>query len=105
MGKEQEQLANIAASLLTLTFSRSDETEADEYSVKYLCPTHYNAAGAAGFFEKIESESEGYNPTFLSTHPDPGGRVENINSNKDEFNCSGEELYQSSYAEFKNSLP
>lgn len=105
LGDDQDQLANIAASLLTLQFSRTDETEADEYSVKYLCSTSYNAAGAAGFFEKIENQSQGYSPVFLSTHPDPGGRVEDINANKNEFGCLGEELYQNTYLEFKNSLP
>ncbi len=30
-------ISNIAASLLSLKFSRDDETEADEYSVEYLC--------------------------------------------------------------------
>ena len=48
-------MAQVAASLISLKFSRSDESEADEYSVIYLCPTDYNAAGAAGFFEKIEA--------------------------------------------------
>ena len=47
-------LTEIAASLVNLSFSRSDESEADEASVEYLCNTNYAADGTAGFFEKLE---------------------------------------------------
>ncbi len=101
----QDQLAQIAASLTTLAFSRSDEKEADEYSVKYLCPTTYNAAGAAGFFEKIESLGGQSVPQFLSTHPNPENRIQNIYANKASEGCPGNEKYDLRYQQFKASLP
>jgi len=101
----QDQLAQIAASLTTLAFSRSDEKEADEYSVKYLCPTTYNAAGAAGFFEKIETLGGQSIPQFLSTHPDPDNRIQNIYDNKTSEGCLGNEKYDLRYQQFKASLP
>ena len=57
-------------------FSRNHESEADQRSVMYLCPTQYNAAGGAGFFQKIDSLGSNIRPPeFLSTHPNPEGRI------------------------------
>lgn len=77
LGENQNALTDIAANLTTLAFSRGKEKEADEYSVIYLCPTQYRANGAASFFEKLGPEGQGA-PAFLSTHPAPEKRVENI---------------------------
>jgi beta-barrel assembly-enhancing protease len=101
----QSQLAEIAAGLTSLAFSRKDETEADEYSVKYLCPTSYNAAGAAGFFEKIEAQGGQNPPQFLSTHPNPDNRIQNINQTRTNEGCFGTAIYDQRYVAFKNSLP
>ena len=84
-GQNGELLGNVAASLTSLAFSRADEKEADKYSVDYLCPTAYDAAGAARFFEKIGTSST---PAFLSTHPNPENRVANINADADALTCS-----------------
>ena len=72
-----EIAADLAAGLTALAFSRHDEYEADEYAVKYAYPTAYDARGVAGFFEKLDGSA--YPPEFLSTHPNPGNRVEAIN--------------------------
>lgn len=99
---EPGQLEQIAIGLLSLKFSREHETEADLWSVKYLCPTDYNAAGAAGFFEKMEGR-----PTFsefLSTHPNPGNRVEHINAQRLSFGCRGEARNIPAYNKIKSGL-
>lgn len=101
----QDQLAQMAAGLTTLAFSRKAESEADEFSVKYLCPTSYNAAGAAGFFEKIEALGGQSPPQFLSTHPNPDNRIENIISNKTKSGCTGSGTFDQRYQQFKASLP
>jgi beta-barrel assembly-enhancing protease len=105
LGKDSSMIANIAASLVTLKFSRDDEREADEYSVKYMCPTDYPADGAAVFFEKIQKEGEARVPVFLSTHPDPGNRVADIRGQKSSMGCKGNTPYVSEYEAFKKSLP
>ncbi|MDX2002580.1 MAG: M48 family metalloprotease [Chitinophagales bacterium] len=106
LGTNQNVLTQIAEGLLTLKFSRSNEEEADEYSVRYLCPTDYNAAGAAGFFQKMLDNGDGTGPAeFLSTHPSPDNRVQDINAQKSELSCSGTATYDSQYQDFKNSLP
>jgi predicted Zn-dependent protease len=102
-GKAQPgTLEQIAMSLVALKFSRDHETEADEYSVRYLCSTTYNAAGAAGFFRKMKGQPTP--PAFLSTHPDPGNRVEKMEALKRELNCRGDMTNQSSYQAIKAKL-
>ena len=86
--QEGDAFSQLALGLVSLKFSRKHEAEADDYSVTYLCGTSYDAAGAAGFFEKIQNEaSDGQPPKFLSTHPDPGNRVKDIHSRKGEMAC------------------
>ena len=72
----QGAVQQVLSGLTSLKFSRNHETEADTYSVNYLCNTKYDAAGAAGFFKKIAGSSS--TPVFMSTHPDSGDRVKNI---------------------------
>ena len=95
-------LEQIALGLASLSFSRSHETEADEHSVLYLCNTLYNAAGAAGFFEKMEGQPTP--PQFLSTHPNPGNRVTNIKKEKTEMGCKGKNTNVSTYNKMKALL-
>lgn len=105
LGDNQSQLTDIAQGLVTLAFSRSDETEADEYSVIYLCPTDINASGAAGFFEKLEALGGSNPPAFLSTHPNPDNRITKIQAKEDELGCAGTLTNDAAYAAFKASLP
>jgi beta-barrel assembly-enhancing protease len=82
-------LADLATGLASLKFSRKDESDADEKSIEYLCGTQYESNGAAGFFEKlIADEATGSTPEFLSTHPSPENRVEDINTKANEMGCS-----------------
>ncbi len=104
----ESQLAALLSNLTQLQFSRSHEAEADEYSVKYLCPTDYHADGAASFFEKIldENGSQSALEEFLSTHPSPENRVEDIKAEADSKSCGTEkdEEYSNSWVSFQNSL-
>lgn len=95
--------ADLAAGLTFLAFSRDDEYEADEYAVKYLYGTSYDARGIAGFFEMMEGASEP--PEFLSTHPSPENRLEEIYKIWENMGGKEGNLYPESYQQFKNSLP
>ena len=99
-------VGEIAAGLVGLEFSREDETQADEYSVYYLCETDYAADGTAGFFEKLESESGGYEiPEFLSTHPSSESRVQDIRTLARSEGCSTEPNPNAQWTAFTQSLP
>lgn len=108
LGKDQNTLADIAANLTLLAFSRDHEKDADTHSVIYLCPTQYRADGAADFFQKIVDSGDPQPPAFLSTHPSPDNRIANIHSEKSTLGCSNVPSNQveiTEYTAFKNSLP
>ncbi|MCC9138002.1 M48 family metalloprotease [Pontibacter silvestris] len=89
-GTLRQIATELAGNLTGLSFSRSAETEADTYSVSYLGGTNYYACdGAAGFFIKLEQEdNQASTPEFLSTHPNPGNRIQNIQQTAQERGCS-----------------
>ena len=80
------QFANYAMQgmeLLFLKFSRDNEREADKLGVEYSSKIGYDAHKMADFFNvlnkmEMESKSAGV-PTFMSTHPDPGDRYNDVN--------------------------
>ncbi|MFK7927589.1 MAG: M48 family metalloprotease [Myxococcota bacterium] len=102
LGEDPGLIAEIASGLVGLSFSRSDESESDTLSVRYLCDGPYAANGAAEFFRKLEG---GGVPEFLSTHPNPDNRVEEIDALAVELGCSTEPYADAKYAEFIASLP
>jgi predicted Zn-dependent protease len=107
LGNNPSQLAEIAAGLAAgltdLAFSRQNEYEADQYAVKYLSNTDYDPRGLAGFFQKMEGHP--VPPTFLSTHPSPEDRIEQIMANWELEGSKQGERFELRYQDFKNSLP
>jgi len=104
-GTLTEIAKGLAGNLSSLGFSRKTETEADEFSVKYLAPSRYQCNGAAGFFEKMEAQGGGSNvPTWMSTHPDSQDRIEHINAEAEAAKCSISPSGRN-YARFKSLLP
>lgn len=101
---DSSAVGQITTALISLKFSRSHETEADRMSVEYLCGTSYPADGAAGFFEKIEAMGSGTPPEFISTHPSPENRIENYHTWATNAGCTGQELYEKRYNDFKKLL-
>jgi predicted Zn-dependent protease len=105
LGNNPSVLKEIAGGIYSLKNSRVHETEADEYSVRYLCPTDYYANGAAGFFQKLIND--GYDcesSAFFSTHPNSCDRVSKINAKSTELGCGGSGSFESEYAAFKAKL-
>jgi beta-barrel assembly-enhancing protease len=104
LGK-QSTLSTIGQQLINLKYSRSHESQADEYSVIYLSGTPYQCNGAAGFFEKLSSGGASTTPVFLSTHPGDASRIQNINAKSTSISCSTTPIGGTTYQDFKNSLP
>ena len=99
-------LQQVTSAIVGLKFSRKHETEADERSVMYLCNTPYNAAGGAGFFQKIEKMGSGKRPPeFLSTHPNPEGRIEHFLNSKVTLGCVGDKTFTEEYKKMVSLLP
>ncbi|MCK5337766.1 MAG: M48 family metalloprotease, partial [Bacteroidales bacterium] len=102
-GQLTEIIASYAYGLGTLAFSRDHEYEADEYSVKFLYQTSYEARGIADFFIKMEGSP--HPPEFLSTHPSPENRIEKITEVWQGLGGKEGNTYVESYNAFKASLP
>jgi len=101
----RETLAQITTALIGLRYSRGHESDADFNSVKYLCKTPYNAAGGAGFFEKIMALGGAGVPEFLSTHPSPDNRVQAFHNHKSTLGCQGNEEFKTRYKAVMSKLP
>ncbi len=102
---DKEMLAQVTSALVGLKFSREHENEADQRSVKYLCPTDYNADAGAGFFQKIQEMGGSNPPEFLSTHPSPDDRIENFKAYADTLGCAGSKTYKNAYKQMVAKLP
>jgi predicted Zn-dependent protease len=99
-------IGDAAGSLLSLSFSRGDETEADSKSVEYLMNTEYDPRGVARFFEKMEEKGESLGPlVFLSTHPNPENRVEKIYEQWKSLGSVKGGTFKDRYQQLKNALP
>jgi Zn-dependent protease with chaperone function len=107
LGNNPSQLAEILAGLAqglgNLAYSRSHEYEADEYAVRYLYPSQYDAAAIGSFFTKMENEPSP--PTFLSSHPSPEDRLDKINETFQSLGGQHGQLFPEIYQQFINSLP
>jgi len=98
--------------LLFLSFSRDDERQADALGVEYSSKMGYDAHKMADFFKVLQkmslSESEGGVPTFLSTHPDPGDRYNNVNAQATEWqktlNLADFKVNQDGYLQMINGI-
>jgi beta-barrel assembly-enhancing protease len=107
LGNNPSQIAQITASLAqglgNLAYSRDHEYEADEYAVRYLYPTQYDAAAIGDFFVKIQGQPTP--PAFLSDHPSPADRLAKINEVFSSLGGVHGQTFADRYLQFKATLP
>src|SRR5690606_21776114 len=86
LGQLGQQLASSAPQLATLSYSRAQETEADQLGVNYLGSAGYDPRAMATVLQSLamqnalDAQIQGRDatvPEWASTHPDPAGRVQN----------------------------
>jgi len=98
--------AHILTELMTLSYSRGQEAESDDYSVRYLASTGYACDGTAGFFAKLlEEGNEARIPEVLSDHPDPQARVAAVQAKAAELGCRTVLGDQSRWEALRSGLP
>lgn len=108
LGENQNAVTQVLQQLGSLRYGREAENEADEYSVQYLSNSvsPYECTGAAGFFQKLSSEGQNAAiPEFLSTHPNPDNRIENILEIAQELNCDTSSSSSDILQRLKEALP
>lgn len=87
LGQQIAQGAMQGSQLLTLSYSRNQEIEADNLGVQYLTRAGYDPRAMATLLQSLASQNsldaqlQGRNdatmPAWASTHPDPASRVQN----------------------------
>jgi predicted Zn-dependent protease len=69
-------VAAAIAKVITLRFGRNDELEADKLAVDFTPQAGYDPRSMIKVMEMLQSqEGRSSTPEFLSTHPDPGNRI------------------------------
>lgn len=74
------QLVQMATGVGQLSFSRTAESEADRIGLQYMARAGYNPEAAIALWQNMEAATaqQGRPPEFLSTHPNPAHRIEDI---------------------------
>jgi len=77
-------LAQAGLGLMFLSFSRADETQADELGLRYMYRLGYDPREMPKVFAMLESVSQAAGgdrlPQWLSTHPNPENRLQHIDA-------------------------
>lgn len=81
LGNVGRGLAGMGAQLLSLRFSREDETEADLVGIELAARSGYDPAAAVRLWEKMMTANKGAPPQWLSTHPASTTRIRDIQAN------------------------
>ena len=75
------QVAGVGGRLLSLKYSRDDETEADLIGLELAARAGYDPRSALSLWHKMEAASRGAPPAFLSDHPSNPDRLRTIAAN------------------------
>jgi predicted Zn-dependent protease len=80
LGGAGDMVLGMGAQLLTLKFSREDESEADLVGLDLGARTGYDPRAGVSLWNKMMEASKGAPPQFLSTHPAGTARIREIES-------------------------
>jgi predicted Zn-dependent protease len=81
LGDVGRTVANYGVQLLNMTFSRSDESEADLVGLELAARAGYNPRAGVTLWQKMAANSQGAPPQWLSTHPAGATRIADIERN------------------------
>jgi Zn-dependent protease with chaperone function len=73
--------ADLSAQLLTLKFSREDETEADLVGLELAARGAFQPQASVSLWQKMAAANKGGGPAFLSTHPSGPNRIRELQAN------------------------
>jgi len=73
------QMAMLVGNVINMKYSRSDESQADELGVRFMAEAGYDPRSMIKVMQILEQSGGGSNqPEFMSSHPNPGNRIEAI---------------------------
>jgi Zn-dependent protease with chaperone function len=81
LGQVGQIVTNYGAQLLSLQFSRSDESEADLVGMELAARASFDPRAGVTLWQKMSAASAGAPPQWLSTHPSGNTRIHDIEVN------------------------
>jgi predicted Zn-dependent protease len=81
LGQLGQTVTSYGAQLLTLQFSRSDESEADLVGMELAARAGFDPRAGVTLWQKMAAASKGAPPQWLSTHPAGSTRIADIQAN------------------------
>jgi len=81
LGNLGDAVLRTGGQLMTLTFSRSDESEADLVGMELAARAGYDPKAGVTLWQKMGAASKGAPPQWLSTHPAGATRIQDIERN------------------------
>jgi len=81
LGGGGRYLADMGGQLLTLQFSREDESEADLVGMELAARAGYDPRAGVTLWNKMAAANKGAPPQWLSTHPAGATRIKDIEAN------------------------
>ncbi len=78
LGNVGDSLLNMGAQLLTLKFSREDESEADLVGMDLSARAGYDPRAGVSLWQKMGAQNKGAPPQWMSTHPSGPTRIRDI---------------------------
>jgi len=85
------KIASIVAQLESMSFTRTQEKQADSVGLDYMVKAGYTPSGMVETMEILQKQSESRTIEFLSTHPSPENRIELIKQHiyNNRYNMTG----------------
>ena len=79
-GRQAAILAQAVNQMVNLKYGREDELESDLLGFQFMTAAGYSPVGIVELMKILESArgGAGGQPEFMSTHPDPGNRIEQL---------------------------
>ena len=81
LGQIGQTVTNYGAQLLTLQFSRDNESEADLVGMELAARAGYDPRAGVTLWQKMSAANKGAPPQWLSTHPSGTTRIGDIEAN------------------------
>ena len=81
LGQVGQTVTNYGAQLLTLQFSRDNESEADLVGMELAARAGYDPRAGVSLWQKMSAANKGAPPQWLSTHPSGSTRIGDIEAN------------------------
>ncbi len=74
-----QQIAGMVGNMVMLKYGRGDELESDKLGLRFMYAAGYDPRSLIQVMEILREASGGSKqPEFMSSHPDPGNRIEHI---------------------------